>query len=655
MSVMKKKKSIKKTLLFSTIGLVAAIGILCGLANSIILRSESLNSMNTRLSENAAAYNQSVQHAIQTYQTSIEAIAEDTQLADSSATTKQRQARLDAFAKKYNFESVVMAQPDGKTTNGTNVSQRDYFKAAIKGKTYLSSTLVSSVTQKTILIIATRDKAGYNGVVYATLGSDTFSKMISGVAVGQSGYGFIADKDGKIIAHKNQSIVSAMTNYIDKAKKDSAYAGAAEVVKNMTGGKSGIQSVNFNGTDMTVSYQKIPDTDGWSIGIAAETSEMLAGFYQAIAITAILTAAFLLIAAFVASRIAKPIADPIVSLVARIEKLAEGDLHSEVPQIKSSNEIGVLSRSFTKTVDTLKGYVGEISDVLTSLKEGDCTVEAKKDYRGDFAPIKDSLEGIVDNLNRMFTEIRTAADQVSGGAEQVSNAAQSLSQGATEQASSIEELSASITEINTKVGNSAASASEANRLSSEATKEMELGGGQMDKMVAAMGDISDSSEKIQNIIKTIEDIAFQTNILSLNAAVEAARAGEAGKGFSVVADEVRNLAAKSAEAAKNTSELIEGSLAAVHNGSQIAEETQKSFRTIQKSSEKTNEFIGSIASDANEQASAIGQVTQGVEQISAVVQTNSATSEESAAASEELNGQAQVMKQTLAFLKLKEN
>ena len=635
------------------IGLAAGICVLMGVASCYILYTKSIGFMNTRLNENAAAYNQSVQHAIQSYKLSIEAIAQDTKITDPSLSKEQRDARMSELAKKYNFDQVVVTDANGNASIGAHVSQRDYFKAAMNGKTFFSSTLVGSVTHKMELIVAT--KGNNNGVIYGMLSSDIFSKMIQGVSVGQSGYGFITDKAGKVIAHKNQSVVTAMTNYIDMAKKDSAYADQASVVKNMVSGKSGIQTCNFKGITQTVSYQKIPDTDGWSIGIAAKTSDMLGSFYQGITITVIMTLVFLLLAVFVAFRIAKPIANPIVNLVARIQKMTEGDLHSEVPQVKSSDEVGELSQSLTRTVNGLSNYVGEISAVLSSLKAGDCTVETKQNYRGDFAPIKDSLEGIIDNLNRMFTEIRIAADQVSGGAEQVSNAAQSLSQGATEQASSIEELSASITEINTKVGNSAASASEANRLSSEASGQMKLGEDQMEKMVAAMGDISKSSEKIQNIIKTIEDIAFQTNILSLNAAVEAARAGEAGKGFSVVADEVRNLAAKSAEAAKNTSELIESSLAAVHNGSQIAEETQKSFRTIQESSEKTNELIGSIASDANEQASAIGQVTQGVEQISAVVQTNSATSEESAAASEELNGQAQVMKQTLAFLKLKEN
>lgn len=652
---MKRKKSIKTKLLIGMIGLAAGICVLVGVTSSYILYTESMNNMKTRLNEDANAYNQSVQNAIQTYKLSIEAIAQDTLITDSRLTKEGRNAHLNQLAEKYGFESVITVDIEGNSSEGKNLADYEYIQEASSGGTYISSTEMNGT--KTVLNVATQIQNGTSSsrIVVGRISSDLFSKMISGVAVGQSGYGFITDKDGKIIAHKNQSVVSAMTNYIDLAKKDSTYAGAAEVVKNMKGGKSDIQHINFNGTDMTISYQKIPGADGWSIGIAAKSSEMLDGFYKGIAVTAAMTILFLLVSAFIAFRIAKPIVNPIVSLVTRIEKLAEGDLHSEVPLVKSSDEIGVLSQSFTRTANNLRGYVGEISDVLTSLKEGDCTVEAKQNYGGDFAPIKDSLEGIIDNLNRMFTEIRIAADQVSGGAGQVSNAAQSLSQGATEQASSIEELSMSIEEINTKIRNSAASASEANRLSAEATKEMELGRGQMEKMVAAMGDISQSSEKIQNIIKTIEDIAFQTNILSLNAAVEAARAGEAGKGFSVVADEVRNLAAKSAEAAKSTSELIEGSLEAVRNGSRIAEETQKSFRTILESTEKTNALIGSISSDANEQASAIGQVTQGVEQISAVVQTNSATSEESAAASEELNGQAQAMKQTLAVLKLKEN
>ncbi len=411
--------------------------------------------------------------------------------------------------------------------------------------------------------------------------------------------------------------------------------------------------MKFNGNKVAVSYSKISNTDGWAIGVTAKTSEMLGNFYRAIGITAAITVLFIVLSILLAVRIAKPIADPITALVGRIEKLADGDIHSEVPQINSNNEIGALSRSFTKTVATLKGYVGEISDVLSSLKNGDCTVVTRQDYRGDFVAIRNSLEGIIGNLNGMFKKVRSSADQVAAGAEQVSNAAQSLSQGATEQASSIEELSASITEINDKTGKNAEGATHANTLSAEASRRMEEGRQQMRQMVSAMAAISDSSMQIQKIIKTIQDIAFQTNILSLNASVEAARAGEAGKGFAVVADEVKNLAGKSATAARNTSELIENSLSAVRNGGEIANATEKSFNAILETSEKTGQLIGDIATSSNEQAASISEVMQGVEQISSVVQTNSATSEESAAASEELSSQAKVMKDTLAFLKLK--
>jgi methyl-accepting chemotaxis protein len=255
----------------------------------------------------------------------------------------------------------------------------------------------------------------------------------------------------------------------------------------------------------------------------------------------------------------------------------------------------------------------------------------------------------------MFTYINESADQVSSGAGQVSSAAQALSQGATEQASSIQQLSASITEIAGEVNKNAYDASTANTLSLQASAEVERGNEHMKKMTSAMSDISDSSNEIGKIIKTIEDIAFQTNILSLNAAVEAARAGVAGRGFAVVADEVRNLANKSAEAAKNTTALIESSIQAVKSGTKIANETATSLNAIIEGTKKTAELVGEISKASNNQATSINQITLGVDQISAVVQTNSATSEESAATSEELSAQAQALKSMLSALKLKDH
>ncbi|MVB12772.1 Methyl-accepting chemotaxis protein (MCP) signaling domain protein [Caprobacter fermentans] len=650
------KKSIKRTLLIQLIGFAALISILCGVVNSIILYQTATDNMQKRISESATAYNHSVQNAISTYKAEIESIAADPIITDMSKTDQERENQRNALAKKYGFDSIVVTDAAGNTSNGAHVAQREYFQQAMAGNTYFSSTLVGSVTKKTELIIATKaDNGQYNGVVYGMLLSDIFSKMISDVSIGQTGYGFMVDKDGKVIAHKDQSVVTKFTNYIDMAKKDGAYSSAASAVRNMIQGKSGTQSFQLEGNDLTLSYQPIPDTDGWSIGVVAKTSEMLQNFYISIFITLILMILFILLSIFMALRIANPLVTPIISLAHRVEQLADGDLHSEVPQVDAQNEIGVLSTSFRSTVQTLNDYIEEISQVLNHLERGDCTVTAVREYQGDFIQIKNSLQNIVSNQNIIFGKIRLSSEQVANGASQISDAAQSLAQGATEQASSIEQLSASITEVNTKVNHNADNAATANEFSMKASAEIEQGNQQMQHMVDAMSEIDESSSQIQQIIKAIEDIAFQTNILALNAAVEAARAGSAGKGFAVVAEEVRNLASKSADAAKNTSNLIAASLTSVGKGKEIADKTAKSFGLITELVEKVGELVNHISSESNEQAASIHQIMLGIDQISAVVQTNSASSEESAATSEELSGQAQELKNTLAAIKLKDS
>ncbi|WP_312693445.1 methyl-accepting chemotaxis protein [Caproiciproducens sp.] len=652
----RKKKSLKRTLLFGMVSLAVAISVVCGVATGFLLYSNSNSNMVSLVNANSVAYNHAVQNAIDIYKMKVEAIAADKQITDETLSQASRTERLKSLSKQYGFVDVNLADSKGKTTNGTDISDRDYFKMARSGQTYISSTVIRKTDASVILLAAAKVNNGssYNGVVYASLSSDTFSKMIDDITIGKSGYGFIVDKTGTIIAHKDRSNVNNFVNYISKAKEDSSLAGSAAIVKNMIAGKTGSGTVTINGVKQHIGYSPIPNTDGWSFGVSANEGEMMSGYYASIGITIGLVILFILLSIVFAFRIAGPIAKPIESLVQRIEKLAEGDLHSEVPVIQSGNEIGTLAETFSNTIEILTGYIGEIAVVLDSLSMGDCTIEVQEDYKGDFISIKNSLTAIIDNLNNVFSNINGSADQVANGAGQVASAAQALSQGATEQASSIQQLSASITEIANEVNNNASNSRKASQLSLDASTEVETGNMHMQQMVEAMADISDSSQKIGKIIKTIEDIAFQTNILALNAAVEAARAGSAGKGFAVVADEVRNLASKSAEAAKNTTELIESSIRAVENGKKIADETANSLNKIIDSSKKTTDLIGEISKSSDDQASSINQVTLGVDQISAVVQTNSATAEESAATSEELSGQAQMLKESLAFLKLKD-
>jgi len=299
------------------------------------------------------------------------------------------------------------------------------------------------------------------------------------------------------------------------------------------------------------------------------------------------------------------------------------------------------------------GHICKINEVLNKMAVGDMTASIDIDYVGGFAPIKKSVEKILFSLNNTLSQINEASEQVASGSEQVSGGAQSLSQGATEQASSIEELSSSINEISEQVKQNAKKSSDVSKMTNSTAREVEAGSEQMELMTKAMLDIKQSSNEIAKIIKAINDIAFQTNILALNAAVEAARAGSAGKGFAVVADEVRNLASKSAESAKNTTALIENSIKAVEKGTKIADKTAGLMVSIVSDINKSVLLIDQITEASNEQAVSIMQVTQGIEQISSVVQTNSATSEESAAASEELSGQANRLKNLVSKFKLR--
>lgn len=348
----------------------------------------------------------------------------------------------------------------------------------------------------------------------------------------------------------------------------------------------------------------------------------------------------------------RTIVRPLEKMSALATELSSGNLHAETVEYKSGDELGALSDALSFTVTTLRKYVDDISTNLGLMASGDFSNEITENYIGDFSPIKDSLIKISKDLSATLSSIKTSAEQVKAGAEQVSNGAQLLSQGATEQASTMQELSATINNISDDVQRNAKNVNTATNYVEQTVRDVEKSNEEMKRMLEAMNDISSSSEEISKINKVIEDIAFQTNILALNAAVEAARAGAAGKGFAVVADEVRNLASKSAEAAKQTTQLIEGSKSVVAEGAKIAEETAKALEGVSKNSLLVKDIIEKIDDASEQQAAAIKQITQGIDQISTVIQTNSATAEESAAASEQLSGQASMLESEVSKFKL---
>ncbi|MCP1102498.1 methyl-accepting chemotaxis protein [Aequitasia blattaphilus] len=383
--------------------------------------------------------------------------------------------------------------------------------------------------------------------------------------------------------------------------------------------------------------------------------ELSAGSSVTTLICTLLFALSIIVIIIVTIRLNKHLAKPIQAGAKRLIALSKGDLSTPVPEMKGCAEIEEMKEASETIVASLTGIIRDEQQLLEGMSKGDFTVSSSHEelYIGDFAPLLHSINSICERLNNTLAQIAESSVQVDVGADQMASGTQALSQGATEQASSVEQLAATINEISATVKRNAENAEKANELSEKAGTEIFEGNKKMDEMTKAMTAIKEASGEINKIIKTIEDIAFQTNILALNAAVEAARAGSAGKGFAVVADEVRNLAGKSQDAAQNTTALIENAIVAVENGTEIADATAQAMTQVSEHAKGVVDIINNISTVSKEQADSISQVTIGIEQISSVIQTNSATAEEGAAASEELSGQARVLKDLIGSFKIR--
>lgn len=429
-------------------------------------------------------------------------------------------------------------------------------------------------------------------------------------------------------------------------------------------GESYVGQTEILGEAHLCSYVPTRDADGQVNGLIfagislAEANEQINETVKAAGIVGLvlIVLSIFIMTVFIRSAVSKPLSK-LTRLAQAMERgeLGIGSGQDISIDIRSNDEIGYLADIFKNTIERLRGYIGEISNVLTAISEGNLAAGTTQDYIGDFTSIKQSLHDILEKLNSTMAQIVESTKCVSSGAGQVSIGAQALSQGAVEQASTIEDLERNMREISRNVTRSAEDAEQASRDVGLVGQQIMDSNEKMQDMIRAMQDISDSSNAISKIIKTIENIASQTNILALNASVEAARAGEAGKGFAVVAEEVRELAGKSAAASKSTADLIENSIEKVAYGTKIANETASRLASVAAEAGGAVETTSHIAEASRAQAESVSQIQERISQISSVVQSNSATAQESAAASEQLSAQAGILRNLTAMFRLKKS
>ena len=457
---------------------------------------------------------------------------------------------------------------------------------------------------------------------------------------------FLLNQEGKILFHPDYTEGENFGEILGGKYKN--------VLSELLSKKEGYINEGNSKNAVLLGYHALDN--GWKIVIAPNRTAIYGSIDMLKKTLFIFIAVYLLFMLALSIIVGNRQAQPILSLTKSVKKLAEGSLDEEI-QVRSKNEIGALAKGLRQLVTQLKEYrlyIQEITDSLNEMQDGNLDIRLKKEYTGEFTKIKVALLDLSDKLTGLIGSIRISSDQVSSSAENVSAGAQNLTRGSMEQASSIEELSATINDISDRIRKNAENAAKANEAAANSQEEIIKSDGQMQDMKASMNRINEKSAEISKIIKTIDDIAFQTNILALNAAIEAARAGEAGKGFAVVADEVRNLAQKSAEAAKDTTALIDDTVKAVEQGSRLADNTANSLHEVVSGQKELSLLISEIAAASDEQANAVSQVTTGIDQISSVVQTNSATAEESSAASSELNDQARNLREQISRFRLRQ-
>lgn len=636
--------------------------LIIGIVGAILNTVSTFRLLEQTMTETAHIAAERVEQELLAYSYIVYEIGTMKQLSDPMVTVEEKKDLIDNRAKVHNFQRGNLLDISGNSIfDGNNYSDRAYFQAAIKGDYFISEPLVSKVTGEFTVIIAAPvwengiPESKVVGVVYFVPVGTFLNDIVTSIQVSEGGGAYMLNGSGTTIAHQVMENVTNEQNIIEQAKTETSLKKLASITQKMILGESGYDSYFYEGQNKVLAYAPIQGTNNWSIGINAPINDFIGTTILSIVITIIIIVVTLIISGKITRNLAMSIGEPLVLCAKSFQQLAEGDLHTEMPDAKAKNEIGQLMQSAIVLKTDLTDVIDDLKYVLGELAQGNFAVESRNPeyYKGDYWEILNALRNLRNIMNETLHQIDESAECVSSGSVQLAQNAQQLAEIATEQSNEVETLTVTISEVNEMSKRNAEETEAAYHRVKEAEKVADKSRENLNDLTNAMTVIRETSLKIQDIITSIEDIASQTNLLSLNASIEAARAGEAGRGFAVVADQIGKLATDSARSAIDTKELINKSMEDIQAGSKITERTVEAIQAVLASMSEFQEVAKGTSETSKQQADMLIQILQSVEQISQSVENNSASAEETSATSQELSNQAEVLKDQVEKFQLR--
>lgn len=648
------QKAIRRLVLLSIVSLV--------IVSMIMNLSGTLSRLKADMQEIAKLSADRIRQELTVSETIVSEMGCSYQLSSVAFTPAKKQEYINQRVQAYGMVRGKLIGSNGIcAADGTDYNDREYFKRSMQGEVVVSDPVISKTDGKLSVIISAPvyedgDKNGeIIGVVFVVPDPEFLNDICAAISISEHSECYLLGSTGTTIAHSDSAIAQEQKNNIELSQTDSSLKGIAKIEQQMLKGETGYGTYFRKGAYTLQAYAPIDGTNGWMVAVDAPVTDFLGSIVIGIIIGAAIGVIAVAYSIYKAKQIGQRIGEPVAQCTDRIQLLAQGDLHTPAPKVETGDELQILAEATASLSDNLQQVIGDTDYLLGEMSEGNFAIESncREAYIGDFSGLLESIRELNHKLSETLGEIKNAVSQVSAGAGQMADAAQGLAEGATDQAGSVEELQATITNVTEIVEKNAKALGASYEKAMEYQQQARTSGEEMKGLTDAMQRINETSKQISDIIGEIEDIASQTNLLSLNAAIEAARAGEAGRGFAVVAEQIRKLADDSAQSAVHTREMIETSLQEIEKGNQITDKTAEALQKVVEGIEDLANESKKAMEESNAQADAMAQIEQGIEQISTVVQNNSATAEETSATSEELSAQATNMNELTDAFRLR--